>query len=99
MGFCAGDGQVGIHQFVHRISTHRRACAPVGDPAIGNNFDQCPDADVVMSYSTTDKDGNPLGWSPVLPVNTEPLDQIMPSCKSWKTTLIRTNIRRDRERF
>jgi hypothetical protein len=52
---------------------------PVGDPANGNNFDQCPDADVVMSYSATDKAGNPLGWSPVLPVNTEPLDQIMPS--------------------
>lgn len=52
---------------------------PVGDPANGNNFDQCPDADVVMSYSATDKAGNPLGWSPVPPVNTEAHDQIMPS--------------------
>jgi hypothetical protein len=25
MGFCAGGGQVGIYQFVHRINTHKRA--------------------------------------------------------------------------
>jgi hypothetical protein len=52
---------------------------PLGDPANQNYLDECPDADVVMSYSATDKAGNPLGWSPVLPVNTEPHDQIMPS--------------------
>jgi hypothetical protein len=50
---------------------------PLG-PTSQLDFARCSDADVVMTWSSTDSSGNPLGWAPVTAVNDSARDQIMP---------------------
>lgn len=49
-------------------------------------FGGCPDADILMTWSTTDSFGNPQGWATPVGVNTNPGNQVMPSLRTDRGT-------------